>query len=470
MNVLQPLAFVVSGDILKAMTEGVIQFVIGEANGTGIPQFVVDVQESLRTVQTSHALAFLRDFDRYSNSPFSGSIGHALEKDFFSGTSLRGYWERNMDTLRQSSSLYSDAYLYGDWPRGGRRSWFALTTRYENNPYMKYEQSRKKLAEVVGPGVQGATGARLEELAWGDGFMSWCGDASEGLVSGFGQEYTLESGQESSLPGDPCIVNGKTKSIQTPGTVIANTLNRVLGYEGERVARMGNVGPQINKILNNAATIAQTVGFAKQILGGKDGSGGLARFSSVSSTRNVSPLKEYATTPGSLGITQADIYQDAVESNNTQTILTRAADYEQAWNVIKSSANHTNTTLEDLALTCPNFSQEAENVRTSVILPIIAKAEEELLVAEHTKEEIARVTNEVSQDSGTTVNYLEKVLSLQALPPSHDDFSAAVANSQASDGAVPGEGLLGVSGGTTIDQMELIRLKAIALKVSCAIH
>src|SRR3989344_571627 len=42
--VLQPLAFILSGNLLKLITAGVLAFVIGKTNGTGIPQFVVDVQ------------------------------------------------------------------------------------------------------------------------------------------------------------------------------------------------------------------------------------------------------------------------------------------------------------------------------------------------------------------------------------------------------------------------------------------
>ncbi|MBI5369966.1 hypothetical protein HZA85_02145, partial [Candidatus Uhrbacteria bacterium] len=56
--VLGPLAFVLSGNLLKLMTAGVISFVIGKANGTGIPQFVVDVQKSFQTVSDVRTLAY----------------------------------------------------------------------------------------------------------------------------------------------------------------------------------------------------------------------------------------------------------------------------------------------------------------------------------------------------------------------------------------------------------------------------
>ncbi|MEK7643174.1 MAG: hypothetical protein AAB372_01885, partial [Patescibacteria group bacterium] len=72
--VLQPLAFVLSGNLLKAMTAGTIAFVIGKANGTGIPQFVADIQVSLQTVSDLQALSFFDQYIRSSQSPWNTAI------------------------------------------------------------------------------------------------------------------------------------------------------------------------------------------------------------------------------------------------------------------------------------------------------------------------------------------------------------------------------------------------------------
>ncbi len=82
--VLQPLAFIESGKLMKMMTSSVIQFVIGKANGTGAPQFVLDVQKSMRGVSDGAALAYLKQVGN-TKSPFSGSIASALSTDYLTG-------------------------------------------------------------------------------------------------------------------------------------------------------------------------------------------------------------------------------------------------------------------------------------------------------------------------------------------------------------------------------------------------
>ena len=178
--VLQPLAFVLSGKLLKLITEGVIQFVIGKANGTGIPQFVADIQTSLQTVSDVHTLAYLDQYMRSSRSPYSGSIVSALRKDYLNKTSLAGFWAANMDTLRKTSpNPYG--YLNGNWALGGVDAWFALTTQIQNNPYALYQNSQNQLAAIIGPGVGGATGARIQDVSNGQGFVSWCGESNSML-------------------------------------------------------------------------------------------------------------------------------------------------------------------------------------------------------------------------------------------------------------------------------------------------
>ncbi len=172
--VLQPLAFVLSGNLLKAMTAGTIAFVIGKANGTGLPQFVADIQASLQTVSDAHTLAFFDQYIRNSRSPWNTSIISQLSKEYLNKTSLAGFWAQNMDTLRRTSpNIYG--YLNGNWALGGVGAWFALTTQTQNSPYTSYNAARSQLAALIGPGVGGAVGAKLADLAHGGGVASWCG-------------------------------------------------------------------------------------------------------------------------------------------------------------------------------------------------------------------------------------------------------------------------------------------------------
>jgi len=348
--VLQPLAFVLSGNLMKALTASVIAFVIGKANGTGVPQFVVDVRKSMQTVSDGQALAYLNQIGQ-TNSPFSASIASSLRNNYLQNTSLAGFWKANLCTLSRTSPNNGAGFLAGRWQQGGVAAWFALTTQVQNNPYTLYQNSRDKMGSLIGPGVGGATGARTQELAWGSGFMSWCGSsdsatqaanasasAAQGMAAmapspvvctsstnsfrdaqgdcyasaadaaaadatnnaseqlgnvGAGRTATGGIGVN---PGDPCNkADGTPGTIMTPGTTIKATLDKVLGGQQDQIVRMGNVGGQINQILGNVATVLQTVQFASQILGGP-GSGGLFGVGQTSGSNSTSRLAQFAPT------------------------------------------------------------------------------------------------------------------------------------------------------------------------------
>ncbi len=404
--VLQPLAFVLSGNLLKMMTAGTIAFVIGKANGTGIPQFVADIQTSLQTVSDTHTLAFFDQYVRSSRSPWNTAIISQLSKEYLNKTSLAGFWAQNMDTLRRTSPNIT-GYLNGNWRLGGVGAWFALTTQVQNNPYMVYPATQNQLAALIGPGVGGATGARLKDLAHGDGFVSWCGSSdgflgsmSTGAVSGahaaaidqaandaYDQAYNaaVAAGNESGAvelalaasaaaksdafnraraanagntslgvtPGDPCTnADGTTGTIKTPGSVIVAGLNKALGGQQDNVVRMGNVGPQINQILSNMAEVLKTVQFASQILGGP-GSGGLLGVDTPTPGQNRSGLQAYANSSGNLGSTNSTVLSGAAALPfSGSNMLDRVAQYESAIQIIRGPANTASTSVASLIQYC----------------------------------------------------------------------------------------------------------------------
>ncbi len=358
--ILQPMAFILSGNLMKALTASVVQFVIGKANGTGVPQFVVDVRKSMQTVSDGAALAYLKQI-KNTNSPFAGSIAQALNTDYLTGSSLKGFWDANMCTLAQSSPTWAPDYLNGSWSHGGVAAWFALTTQTQNNPYMLYQATQSKLASVIGPGAGGATGARASELNWGQGFMSWCGpnDTTVGVASGTGVN-----------PGDPCTdKDGNPGIIKTPGSVILATLNKVLGGQQDEIVRMGNIGPEINGILSDVGKVAQTVMFASNILGGVGGnSGGLLGAGDTSASNPTSRLAQFTPTQdasgnftsGYLGATnehvQASAGSSTVSSSVQNDVITdmdsRIKKYQDGWNIIAAAANTASTSVASLQNVC----------------------------------------------------------------------------------------------------------------------
>jgi hypothetical protein len=395
---------------MKSLTSGVISYVIGKANGTGIPQFVVDVKKSMQTVSDAQWGAYMKQINQ-TKSPFSYSIASALNTDYLKKTSLAGFWAQNMSTLSRSSPNVR-GYLAGDWRQGGVGAWFALTTRPENNPYMLYQNTQAQLAAVIGPGVAGATGARQQELAWGQGFMSWC-SASDATNAASNDAWTKMtacqaqctsqscinncersnpiaaggdarngSGPVGINPGDPCIdKDGKAGTTQTPGSTIKATLDKVLGAQQDKLINMGNIGPQINQTLANVAKIYQTVHLAKEILGGgtKGGllnagqpSGHLTEFTpprdtqgnftqgyagatneSITSSARAADAATNAASDAQAARALADAARESAALDVKVLDMTaRARLYQTSWNTIAAATNATKTTVTSLINTC----------------------------------------------------------------------------------------------------------------------
>ncbi len=563
--ILEPLAFVMSGKLMKALTAATIAFVIGRANGTGIPQFAVDVQKSIQTIQDSKELNILKQMQD-PNSPWSTSMRKSLSKDYLKKSSLKGFWASNMCTLAQSSPTYTPRYLDGDWQAGGIAAWISLTTQVQNNPYLTYRSIKEQSNSVLGPGVGGASGERLAALGWGSGYMSWCGkvDTSADNVSNDTAHACLtDSGGDGYLvgtdciafntscsdsngnlgrmtangckanveatnfvntkgvnPGDPCINEDGTSGVtKTPGSTIKATLDKVLGGQQDQVVRMGNIGPQINGILGSIATIMKTVLFAQQILGGNDAdsSGGLLGAGSTAPGRSTSLLDAYANS-STLGVTGAGVMKSAATAPISGDEMTkRITNYLASWNTIKINANiaasstvalsqfcvaaantsalsiwnaqHAETTFGQIPVATPadlaaihspfidgarDQAQVAQDTYLNQIYPILNQVKVASSTAATATAMVKKVQSELATTgstdqsvAATNTAYLADVQTLSTMSPTDRDVVTVQFDAQSTGAAQasPAESLT-VSGGTTIDRMNLITANAAALKTS----
>ena len=508
--ILKPLAFIMSGKLIKMMTAGVIAYVIGKANGTGIPQFVLDVQKSVRGVSDGAALAYLKQIGN-TGSPFSGSIASALSTDYLTGSSLEGFWAANMCTLERSSQNVP-AYLAGDWSQGGVGAWFALTTQTQNNPYMLYSNAKNRLGTVIGPGVGGVTGARAAQLSWGQGFLSWCGATgtlNDGIPVGVaapapaGTALALPGGGIN--PGDPCMKSdGTPGSIQTPGSLIKATLNKVLGAQQDQIVRMGDVSGQINGILGNIATVFNTVNFAGQLLGGGS-SGGLISAGAPSpsgSSEALSQLQDMST----MGLSESGVVQSASASDTNElvtgaSVVDRVNKYKAAWNTILVAANTASTSVTSLATFCtaaanapwsPSWNDESGDAHSIFVSKALAQAAETpSVLATEIAPIISQATaNTAPEKFASTIMMAQKVQTdlssgsdayvadlqaLQLMPPTQSDIADALISAEVFNSAVatpPGSlKVTADNSATIIDRMNLISTNAQALKTSvCTYH
>lgn len=455
--VLDPIAWAVSQQLIQSVTGSIIGFVNGQGNGTGQSQFVQNLLQNLWHVGDGEAMAFLSQFGRSSNSPFASVITSALYRNYGYQTSLAGFFAANQCTLSQVSPNINQ-FVAGDWSQGGVQAWFALTTQEENNPFTLYQRAQGQLGSMVAA----AQFARTQDYQAGQGFISWCGtsDSSTDPLAPVTvtPAQTEASSQDNSIapvtvtPEQCMNSDGTMGTIQTPGSVIKGQLDKVLGSGVDKLVS----ADEFDEIIG---ALAQQL--ISGVLGGA--SGGLAGISQPSSTgaspfvtqfQNQTPAQASGGTTGS---------SSSVTLANS--VLTNVASDEAAWNTILSSAQSAATSLTSLSA-CSAYSAAAQSALTSEVQPVITEAQTAIQTAEQTKALANKVLAEASANSTSLVSDTQ---TLANASPSAADVAQVQPQAESTGTAVATpDGSLTVSGGTTLDQMQLIGHNAQTYQASCA--
>lgn len=453
--VLQPLAFVMSVGLLKALTAGVLAFVIGDSNGTGKPQFVQDLQGTLQKVGDIKAQAFFIQFGKISNSPFSASITSSLRTNYLQQTSLAGFWAANKCTLTAASPNVN-AFLAGNWSQGGGvRAWMSLTTQPQNNPFMLSQNAQGQLASLVAT----AQDTRTKVLNWGQGFMAWCGD----------YDASASTGKSGASPGDDCDKgDGTTGTMKTPGSTIKATLDKALGSVQDKLTQIGSLAKEVNSILSDVATVFQTINLAQSILGGS-GSGGLAGFGTASAGGG-SALNAYNRS-AFLGVTQTTVNQNAaaLQSDIAQQMATRVNDYNSGWATVNAVALSAKAALTQVAATCPSYAADAQQAETQQVEVVFARVAQAQATVAAAKAFLDHIASKANQDgTAASTQYQADLSTLQTMAPTVADYSAIQQDSLPGSGAsATGSNTLIVSGGSLVDQLTQIKTNAMALLNYC---
>ncbi len=487
--VLEPIAFVTSGNLLKSITASVIKFVNGQTNGSGKPQFVQNLRGDLQQTGDIQTLAFLIQFGKNSNSPFSSAITSSLRTNYLQTTSLAGFFAANKCTLNQFSPNIN-SFLAGNWSQGGAGAWLGLTTQNQNNPYLLHQQAQQELALLV----QSAVGTQLQQLAYGSGFYSWCsgGDGASAtgqsctdtensadcpgeLVcvgsAGKGTCQVPTADQSDAVSKTTCVnKDGTAGTIKTPGSVIRDQLQKVLGIDIDKLLTVGNISPEINSILGSIGTVMNTINFASALLGGQ-GSGGLAGVGNTSGSAARSALENYQNSAGYLGLTQSTVLQDqaaALAAGSDMT--TRVNQYESAWNTISAATNVASSSVLQLASACSSQASAAQSALQNQIAPVLTKAATASTTITNARAMVAKVQAEAnSTDPGAAGAYTADIQTLQAMPPSAADLAQAEQDALALGAALASpDGSLNISSSSSIvDTMNLLAANAQKLLQSC---
>lgn len=438
--VLDPIAFLVSGNMLKSVLSGILGFV----NQNHL--YVQNLQGYLQNAGDVQAYSFLNQFQSNSNSPYSSAITSSLRANYLQQTSLAGFFAGNKNTLGNYSGNPS-SFLAGNWSSGGAGAWFGLTTQCENNPYCLYYQAQDQMTR----NIQDTTASKLAQLNWGRGFLSWCGTPTDATST-----QTDFGGGGIPQPGDSCTKSdGSQGQIQTPGSIIQDYLSKALGAVGiDKLTGVGDIGADIGKIAGNVSTIMQTVNLATSLFGG---SGGLAGVNGVGSYS--SPFSDYLNSSTYMGISTQDVAQSAAGSGlSTSDLSSRTDQYLAAWTTIGTAAKNASAALGSLAASCPAEASTATGLLASTVTPEIEAFNNAQSVATNAYTLVATVNAEsASGDPSAQAAYASDFSSLSVTPPSTGDVVSAQqdASSPGDAGADPNNPL-SVHASTAYDRMNLL--------------
>ena len=412
--VLDPIAWALSNDMIQQITGSVLNFIDGNGNGTGSPQFVQDLLGFLQQVGDNQALSFITQFSQNSNSPFTASISSALRTNYLYDSSLGGYFAQNQCTLGQSSPDIN-AYLNGDWSQGGLSAWFALI-QVQNNPYLQYQSAYGEQNSLIAS----ADAAQTQQLSWGQGFLSWCGPSQSGSAepnpSQLGSTPDTPAGTGTNVSGttigSTCLKSdGTAGTIQTPGSIIHDEGAKALGSGFDKLASADEIDEIISQLAQQLIS---------SVLGGS--SGGLFGLSQSSDGYSRTFLDQYQggdttganSTPGSNALALAN-----------QT-LSNVSAYEAAWSGVATAAQNGITTLTNVANSCPAVAGTEQSIIATDLTPILNQAQAAPVTAEATKQFAQHVAAEAqSVTSATTPQLLADTQHLATLTPSHSDLVIA---------------------------------------------
>ncbi|HUQ30126.1 MAG TPA: hypothetical protein VM103_01260 [Candidatus Paceibacterota bacterium] len=252
---LDPVAWAVVQQLIQATTGSVVNFVSG--NGTNKkPQFVQNLAKHLGGVadvvsgiDRNASGGFINELTKQlidSHSPFAAAIDSSLRHNYAKNSVLEGFFATHQCTL-DAIPGDTNSFLSGNFNEGGWAKWLSLTTDESNNPFVMYENSKSALAGVIGS----AQGARAQEVAQNQGFISWCDPADDAHPAGGGSAI---------LPQQCLNSDGTFQDAHTPGSVIKESLTKQLGASTDKLVAADEISEVIGQLAVQLVTDAIGVG------------------------------------------------------------------------------------------------------------------------------------------------------------------------------------------------------------------
>ena len=441
--------------VLQQFTKTVVDWING-ANTSGQPSFVQSLARHMQALGDAITMPFINQVRTMLSPQFGAAIASSLLMNYAKQSSIGGFLAGNQSTLGRFSQN-PNAFLAGDWSKGGTSAWFALTTQNNNNPYLLAQAAQSQLGGLLGQ----AQTNRRQDLTQSNGFLSSCGPdtttapaepTEEELVAAQGSDFYQNDPDIAAAgvsPSVPCRNRDGTEGkAVTPGIAIQQYTQQLLSADVAQYIDPREIDAAFGIILQTAVNV-----------GIKGITTGLFDVSGTSSLRPMSITNmQYNTATNNLGAQTA-------ANTTAQSKLAQVAEYSAAWTTIANAAVAARDQVTALKQSCQSQAGAADAVLNGKINPVINQAQVALSTAASTKafaqqvqQNITGGSNSLGQDTAT----------LAALPPSAAEVTSAKAN--AATTPAPGGATadssnpLSVSGGTTVDQMNLINGNAQQLR------
>lgn len=321
---LNPLAYTVAKVALHSLSKSVVNWINSGFNGS--PAFIQDLNQTLLNIGDAEVQRFVNEFasnGSLQNVPWKDDIAQSVLANYFRNTSNDSFSLNNPYTLDQVSSD-PQAFVNGDYSKGGLNAWMSLVLSPGNNPLALFQSATNEINNRVA----GAQGKKITELNWSNGFSSYRGDCPQ--LSNQVLSFTGATAGSVSLnnANQDCV----NQPILTPGAVIAQAANKHLVDAGvDEYISADSIGEIVNALIGN-------------LVGNVLGGGGLAGTSRPSAGGGRSYIDQ-AADPA----TQTAASNSLALSTTFLGTLTEQIDlltqYKNAWMNMASAATAAKTAL-----------------------------------------------------------------------------------------------------------------------------
>jgi len=292
-KILNGLAWTVAKLAVQSITRSMVNWINSGFDGS--PAFVSDLTENLQLLGDAVAEDFFNNLDVVVEnqtgfnirSPFQDQIEDKIREEYYLTSSSYGFGSRYAYTGGNVSDD-PNAFIRGDFSKGGFNAWLSTSRNPQNNPFGAYLLATNELTNRV----NSASEKRKTELGWGNGFLSWrgnCGTSGARLspfpdslsqgpdTASLARDVTISADGTATLgpskpasakaPKAPISLSQKDdclgQRIKTPGSIIEDQLASTLGSGVRQLELADSINEIVNALLGQMVSqVAGAVGLS----------------------------------------------------------------------------------------------------------------------------------------------------------------------------------------------------------------